>query len=451
MNGWTRSGLVVLVVALVFVGCGTPPATPEAMQSVLETRDVPEQAWQERPPDDEIETRTRAVFDEPLDVDAAIRVALLNHPQLQADLQQLRATRATAFQQALLANPEVEAELLVDGHTELEAETTFDLASLIHLSLRRDIARGQYERARLESAQGTIDLIYEVRQAYYDHVADRQRLELERHIFEAAQAQAEAARELYDAGNITEFDLAAQQSFASEVRLEVIRAEARAETSRQQLHEAMGLSPRQNGWEVVDRLPELPDEPTDVEDLVEQTVDNNLALDRLDREVDVAESRARLARRRGWLPHLDAGIGVEHQLDEQRPLVGPVIGLSIPLFDRQQHTVDARRAEALGATHRRRILEGRIHSRARSLGHQLEAADREARHLRDEVLPLRERTAEEAIRQFNAMEINVFELLQIRRNQMRTGRDYVEAMRTYWSRRARTSRLTAGGNIAAIH
>lgn len=447
MDGWTRPGLVVLVAALVSASCGAPPVEPDVMRPVLETRDVPPQAWQERPPDDEVEDRTRALFEEPLEVDDAIRVALLNHPKLRANLQQLRASRATAFQEALVANPRVDAEFLFGEHTELEAEATFDLASLVHLSLRRDIARGEYEQARLRAAQGVVELMYDVQRAYYDHVAGRQLLEFERHIHEAARAQAIAAEELFEAGNITEFELATQQSFASEVRLEVIRAEANVEASRQRLHEAIGLEPRQHDWEVAGRLPELPDEPIDVDEVADRAVDNNLALDRLAHDVELGESRARLERRQGWLPRLEAGVGVEYRLEEQRPAVGPVVGITIPLFDRRQHAVDARRAEALGAAYRRQALEGRIRAQAQSLAHRLEAADRQARHLQAQVIPLHERTAGQAMRQFNAMEINVFELLQVRRDQMRVGRQYIEALHNYWSHRARASRFIAGGDI----
>jgi outer membrane protein, heavy metal efflux system len=428
-----------------WVGCARPSPGPESMRPVLEPRGVPEQAWQKRPKAEQVDERTDDLLSRPLEASDAVGVALLNHPRLQADLQQLRATRARAFQEALLDNPEVDAKLLLGEHTKLESEASFELGAVLQTSLRRDIARGQTEGARLQAARGVIDLLHRVRLAYYSHVADRQRLGLERHIFEAAEASAEAARLLREAGNITEFELVTQQGFASEMRLAVIRAEAAAAESRQTLHEAMGLGPAQDQWEVAERLPDPPEEAPDVDDLAERAVANNMGLARLQQEVEVQQSRVSLTRWQGWMPHLKLGVATEYE--EERWLVGPALGFGLPLFDRRQYAVDALEADALGASHRRRALRGRVRARARALAKRLEASHGAARHIAESVLPLRERAVDEALRQFNAMEISVFELLQVRRTHMQAGRDYVEALRAYWHNRARTTQILAGGAV----
>lgn len=445
---WHRSAptIAVVIAVLLSAGCaGSSPAQSETMQPILEPRGVPDEGWHPQPPTPELEERTAALLEEPLDVDDALRVALLNHPRLQADLQQLRATRASAFQEALVANPQADAEVLFGDHTKIESQLTFDVGSLLHLALRRDIARGESERAVLEAAQSTIDLMHEVRMAYYDYVADRQRLELQRHVLEAVRASAVAAEQLREAGNITEFELVTQQAFASEMRLSVIDAEATAEASREPLRQMMGLRPDRDDWVVAERLPELPDEEPDVDALAERATANSLTLARLQEQMMVRQTEASLTRWKGWVPRIDAGVAGEYE--QERLLIGPTVGVTLPLFDRRSRTVDALRAEALGLTHRRQAVTGRIHAQARSVARQLEAADEAARHLDEEVIPLHERAAQEALRQFNAMEIGVFELLDTRQAQVRVGHRYVDALATYWKYRAHATHLLAGGSL----
>ncbi len=415
------------------------------MQPVLEQRQLPEEAWTSGPEGYQRGARTDALLDSPVDVDDAVRLALLNHPRISAALQQLRATGARAFQQVLLQNPEVEIEVLFDDLPEIDAEATFDLATVLHWSLRRDIADNRVETARVETAESVVDLIYSVRTAYYDHVADLQRLDVSRRVLDAAEASAQAAELLRQAGNITELELLTHQGFAAEVRQSVIRREADAAASRHDLHRAMGLPDDRDRWETPTRLPRLPETTVDADELVDRAVEQSLAIDRLQRRQATGESLAKFHRRRGWMPEFSIGVSTDYHFDDDRLLVGPVVGVALPLFDRRQYAVDAHRADAMEAMYRRRQIRQQLTGRARTTARRLQAAHEEARHIEQRVLPLAERTVEEAMRQFNAMELGVFELLEAHRSRMRAGESHTEALRNFWLQRTRADRLIAGG------
>ena len=59
-------------------------------------------------------------------------------------------------------------------------------------------------------------------------------------------------------------------------------------------------------------------------------------------------------------------------------------------------------------------------------------------------MPRRERIVNEAQLAYNAMAIGVFQLLQAKRDQIETGRVYVETLRDYWLARAEIEQLLAG-------
>ncbi len=65
-------------------------------------------------------------------------------------------------------------------------------------------------------------------------------------------------------------------------------------------------------------------------------------------------------------------------------------------------------------------------------------------HYQDVLLPVREQIIEQTQRQYNAMELGVFQLILARRDQVRTAQEYVIALREYWQARATLDQILAG-------
>jgi outer membrane protein, heavy metal efflux system len=64
--------------------------------------------------------------------------------------------------------------------------------------------------------------------------------------------------------------------------------------------------------------------------------------------------------------------------------------------------------------------------------------------MRDVVLPLRERVVAETVLQYNAMNASTFELLQARRDQVDSGRQYIDSLRRFWTASAEVAALRRG-------
>jgi len=56
--------------------------------------------------------------------------------------------------------------------------------------------------------------------------------------------------------------------------------------------------------------------------------------------------------------------------------------------------------------------------------------------LRDQVLPRRQEIVDDTQKQYNAMQVGVFHLLQAKRDQIDAGRQYIERLRDYWVARS---------------
>ncbi len=67
-----------------------------------------------------------------------------------------------------------------------------------------------------------------------------------------------------------------------------------------------------------------------------------------------------------------------------------------------------------------------------------------ARSYQDELLPNERRILEESLKNYNAMQMDDFELFATRAEEARTEREYLEAVRDYWITRAELERAVGG-------
>ena len=87
-----------------------------------------------------------------------------------------------------------------------------------------------------------------------------------------------------------------------------------------------------------------------------------------------------------------------------------------------------------------------IRAEVRTLRNRLVATRGVAEHYRTVLMPLRERIVNESQLRYNANLIGVFQLLLARREQIEAYRNYLEAVRDYWTARAELERA-AGGSL----
>lgn len=438
---------IAMVLAFQTVSCVSAPEDGvRGLEPYLEgPADYPEA--REEIPDDEVESRTDELLDEPLEMDSAVEVAVLNHPRLRADVRQIDVVEGRLRQEARIGNPEVELEAYVVGRQrgdELwEPGVMFDVAGLLDRAGQVTAATSGIEAARVEAAGRIIEFVTRVRLAWIDHVAARQRLERTRRVAEAAEAIAEGARLYYEAGNIAADELRRFEAHSAETTVALHSAEQRVVETGNELHDVLGVDVDRRDWTVPEQLPELPDELPDVDEDAESILERNVDARRLAHRQEELDARGGLERRRGWLPRLDVGAVAEIEADGVE--LGPALRIDVPIFDRRGRLRDALRAESVQADfeYRQALRAARI--AMRDIDERLRRTYDAARQYQTDILPLRRQLVDETLRQYNAMAVSALQLLETRREHLEAERGAVDAHHQFWRAHIDYEHLVAGG------
>jgi outer membrane protein, heavy metal efflux system len=397
----------------------------------------------------------RKLLAQPLTAASAERIALLQNHELRAKLHELGIARGQLAQASVLPNPEFEVEMRVPtagGHdTEWSVGIGIPLAPLIVRGARAGAAEAELEVARYEVANAVLDLGVEVRRAYYAVLASQAHLRIVQAEVASFAASHEMALALHQAGNVTDLDLVTQRAAHEGARLAVADAEVALLSERQRLHVLLGLS-GEASWQVDATLGSPPPSAADEFDVA------TLERKALDASLDLAQARAQAsaydghgdaAQGAGWLSGWEVGAGGEFA--DGHWAVGPQLAGTLPVFDRGQGAAASARARAAQARDRLLATAQQVQSAVRTSSASVKAAAERARHCHEVVLPLRKEVVKQTLLQYNAMQIGVFHLLQVRREELETEHACVEAMRTYWTQRTELDALLAGRLAASGH
>ncbi len=427
--------------------CAPRDAGFESVQVLLEQRAGLEARWHYL--DGPTDATVVEMLAQPVGPEEAVRIALLNNRDLQASFEELGIARAGLLEASLPPNIELDFDRhRVQGErSEFSFAATIDLSRLLFLSMRRGVASAELDAVRFQTTGTVLGFAQAVRTAYYDYQAAEQLLELNETVLEAAAASYDVAQRLHEAGNIAALELANERAFYEESRSQVALAEAVAFSRREELNALMGLSGMETNWQPAGRLAEPQGGPPDLADLEARAIEQSLDLVELERRYMGAARRANLARAEGLLPSLRAGVHVGRE--DGRRESGPVISLDLPVFDQGQGRVALARAEMRQLEQQYRARAVRIRAAVRTARNDLLIAARRVNHYQDVLLPLREQIVDQTQRQYNAMELGVFQLIVARRDQVRTAQEYVLALREYWHARATMDQILAGRLVSA--
>ena len=386
-----------------------------------------------------------ALLAAPLAQDAAVRVALLGSPSLQALLAGKSAAIAGAARAGRIDNPILNYERVRHGsELEIGRLLSFGLLELLTLPQRQRVATAAVEAAQTELAIAVIDEVTRVRQAWVRAVAAEQRQRYAARVLESAAASAELARRMESVGNFNKMARARQQAFAADARTQAVLARQQASVTREELVRALGLDDEYaKRLQLPERLPEIPQQA-----LSADAVDARVNAERVD--VKLAEAQWQAAAARRGLGKVTTLTDIELGLRRDPEARGYEIDVRLPIFDAGELDRRALDGETLAAA-------GNLEATLRAAGSHLResysaylAAYDIARHHRDELVPLRKTIAEESLLRYNGMIIGVFELLADAREQITTVMAAIDAEQQFWLAEASLQSAFAGRPVAAV-
>lgn len=440
-----------LMATLLLVGCAgiRKERGHDQVAALVKERAGVSTGWEGGTPEaDQIAARVDALLADGLTSDRAVAIALINNPALQATYEELGISQAELVQAGLLSNPTLDLSIGLplsgsSGIAEHEAGIVQGFLELFMLPLRKKIAEEQFFAATRRVAHEVLSHAAEVRKDVLELQLLQQQLALQQQVLTAAQAAGELAVAQHRAGNITQLELATRRADAEQTRIDLARAELAVLSARERLNRQLGLWGPRTSWTLKERLAELPAEESTPERLESLAIRQRLDVAAARTEAALMRRAVSLARSWRWFGSVEVGVH-EHQDADGPHLIGPTLTLELPLFDQRQ--AEIARLEAQQRQSERRLASLAIHTRSevRETSARLIAARQLVLHLRDTLMPLREQAVEHAQLQYNGMQLGLYELLEARREQIGTYRDYLEALRDYWGLRIELERVVGG-------
>lgn len=428
---------LTLTAAAVLAGCATPdPERNLADVQQLSSGRTAGVAVELRRPGTDNDAAVAELLKQPLTAESAVRIALLNSPAVQQALVTLDLSDALRAQAGRAPNPHFSIADLAEGdRRELERALRFDLVGLLLLPWKSQWQNRQHELAKLQAAQDIARLATDVRKAWISAVAAQQSLQYLGDVKEAAEAGAELARRMTRVGNFSKLQQAREQTVLADTAAQLARAQQRAYSEREKLTRLLGLWGTQAQYTLAERLPDLPAEPTALND-----VEARALRERLDVRAAVAETTyvadsLGMVKTTGYLDGLT--LAYKHTTttdgsgarDEKH---GWELELPLPIFD--WGTARNARAEAiyLQSAVRVRRVAVQARSEAREAYYGWRSAWDLAHHYRDEVLPLRRFISDEVLLRYNGMLLSTWDLLGEIRAQSLAVNQALDAQRDFW-------------------
>ena len=426
---------LVLLLAAMLAGCAgfSSDGGFDAVARTTQDRITKEVRWQRSDAERErAASRVAELLALPLSADAAVQVALVNNRGLQASLHELGIAEADVVQAGRLPNPGFSIARSTQGN-EIEREFGIHI-NLARLIMAPALSRLESRRfAQLQAALTTqvLALAADTRKAWVQAVAAEEGVRYMQQVSQVAEASAELARRMAQVGNWNKLSQAREQGFYADAALNLARAEQAQRSARERLVRLMGLWGAQLEFRLPERLPDLPVAPQDLPNIEQTAMAQRLDVQAAKAAAEQMAQNLGLTKTTRFINVLE--FGARRTTSNELPVKrGYEVGFELPLFDWGGARVA--KSEAIYVQAVEQAAETAINARSEvrvAYGAYRSHYDI-ARHMRDEVVPLKKRIAEENLLRYNGMLIGVFELLADARSQIASVNAAIEALRDFW-------------------
>jgi outer membrane protein TolC len=387
-----------------------------------------------------IASRVGELLKRPLGVEEAVQIALLNNRGLQASFQELGIAEADLVQAGRLPNPHISvSRSRVGGDMAVEQALSFNIFALVTMPIASEIEKRRFARTRNQVSLEVLRLASDTRKLYFTAVAAEEGVRYMRQVRTAAEASAELARRLAEVGNWSRLNRVREQGFYADTALQLARAEQAAASAREQLTRLMGLWGKDIAFQLPERLADLPGSADELPNLESLAMERRLDLRMMRLDAEAQAKNLGLAKATRFINVLELGVAQERETaadgDVSRKRTYE-IAFELPIFDFGTSRLARAEAVYLQTLHRAAETAVNARSEVRQAYRGYRASYDIARHLREEIVPLRKRIAEENLLRYNGMLIGVFELLADARSQILSVNSSIEALRDFWIARA---------------
>lgn len=438
--------VLMLFTTLITSGCTRhPQADNGEVSSIIATRLNKQVEWYQGCPNDQINCSIQCLLENELTPEAAIQIAFLKNPKVQSIFEELGIAHADLVEAGLFSNPDFSLEVRYPHKkalvTNIEYLVTATFLDIFMIPLRIRLAKAELEQAKRRVTNEILDLAFEVRQTYYELLAEQQKLKYTRPIVELTSIQGELIFRQNIVGNVNRLDFQRVQAKFLEANLEIAKEQATIIRLREKLNRLLGLNE-----EVCLILPEIPQE-LDYQEFDLCALESIALSERMDLQearFEVIRSRRMLGLKDWWTyTNLKAGVAGERDSDGLN-LVGFGLSGEIPIFNFGLAARMRIFAQLRQAQERYAELEIRILSEVRE-AHKLLMSDLGMiNDYRTRIIPLQNEISNSSEELYNVMGLGVDRLIENKRQELEANRNYLEILKDYWVARVQLDKALGG-------
>ena len=442
--------------ALLVAGCASVNPGPafSDVQQTVQARTGEKIAWRQNSADDRAADEAVArLLKKNLSANDAVQIALLNNPTLQAMYEEIGLSQADLVQAGLLKNPEFSSITRFpsgtpDGLADVELSVAQDFLDLLTLPLRQKVAATQLEQTKLTVGNDVLNLVSDVKEAYYTLQARQQLLHGLEQVREINQTSADLARQQNEAGTLNELDTEKQTVLYTQSRADIGQTGVEIAADREKLNRLMGLSGTQLDWKIADALPKIPAKRFSAEQLESVALANRLDVGAAREQVEKLQQAYGMSKATRFTPGgVTIGGDTEKNPDGSR-VTGPTINIQVPIFDQGQAQVAKAQGQMRQAQAQLQAAEVGARADVREARQRLVAAQDLADFYDQTLLPQRTKILDLAQQQYNFMLKGAYDLLEAKQHVIEAQRSSIEAQRDYWIARTALER-SVGGSLKA--
>ena len=427
---------IILILPFILSGCATFSADGGFGAVEKSTQDYIKQkpVWANTDAQKQSAARQlAALLAQPLTVNDSVQIALINNAQLQANFYDLQIAEANVVQAGRVPNP-VFSMLYAknNGDYKIEQALTFNVLALFTLSKASAIEKQRFAATQNKVVLQVLDTARQTRNAYYDALAARESVHYLTQVNDSAEATAEFAKRMQNAGNFSALDKAREQVFYADAALELAHAKNSQVQAEEALTRLLGLSDR-TAFTLPERLPDLPKSNDALKEVKPEDFTKRLDIAQMRSQTEALASQLGLTKATRFVNVLELGPARVLEGKRSDPYKkGVTLSFELPIFDWGQSNVKRAEATYMQALQHSANLAVVAASSVRSHYAQYQASYAIAQYYRDDVVPLRNKMLQENLHRYNGMLIGPFDLMADARAQVQSVNSYIAALRDFW-------------------
>jgi len=370
-----------------------------------------------------------AALGEPLSLRVAEQMSVDNNPIAKSMLANVGIAEADYAQAGRMENPGISYERF--SANDNARSYLFDIGGVLLMPLKRQVEARRLESAQYDAAIEVLTHVSETRQSWINAVAEKQQTALITRALESVEASNNLTRQMAALGHSSVVDAARSELLLGEFQTALIRQRLAENSAKEALIRQLGLWGEQvRALTLPEDLPPLPRQPIEFPAVEQRAIEKRLDVQLAKLSLEGMAKNLKLTQFNPFFSALELG-SVREQTEGEKER-GYEIELRLPIFDTGSIQNEKARIIFEQAQARAEVTAIAAASSSREALAGYQSAWEIARHLENEMLPLRARISAEQLLQYNGMLISVFDLLKDLQSATSMESEYVNAVRTFW-------------------